>query len=71
MRDLNESSRKIADIIQVIAGVAFQTNILALNAALVTAKKIKHLINANVERVKRGTTLTDQARDLVGVVASF
>jgi hypothetical protein len=31
--EINDSSRKIADIIGVIDGIAFQTNILALNAA--------------------------------------
>ncbi|TAN68152.1 MAG: methyl-accepting chemotaxis protein [Methylobacter sp.] len=34
MEDINESSRKIVDIISVIDGIAFQTNILALNAAV-------------------------------------
>ena len=34
MKGINDSSRKIADIISVIDGIAFQTNILALNAAL-------------------------------------
>ncbi|NHA13401.1 methyl-accepting chemotaxis protein, partial [Thioalkalivibrio sp. XN279] len=34
MGAITESSRKIADIIQVIDGIAFQTNILALNAAV-------------------------------------
>jgi methyl-accepting chemotaxis protein len=38
MRGINESSRKIADIIQVIDGIAFQTNILALNAAVEAAR---------------------------------
>ncbi len=38
MRDINESSRKIADIISVIDGIAFQTNILALNAAVEAAR---------------------------------
>jgi methyl-accepting chemotaxis protein len=35
---INESSRKIADIITVIDGIAFQTNILALNAAVEAAR---------------------------------
>ena len=30
MRGINEASRKISDIIQVIDGIAFQTNILSL-----------------------------------------
>ncbi|MEN3113579.1 MCP four helix bundle domain-containing protein, partial [Uliginosibacterium paludis] len=34
MGAINESSRKIVDIIGVIDGIAFQTNILALNAAV-------------------------------------
>jgi methyl-accepting chemotaxis protein len=38
MKGINESSRKIADIIQVIDGIAFQTNILALNAAVEAAR---------------------------------
>jgi methyl-accepting chemotaxis protein len=38
MKDINHSSRKIADIITVIDGIAFQTNILALNAAVEAAR---------------------------------
>ena len=38
MQGINESSRKIADIIGTIDGIAFQTNILALNAAVEAAR---------------------------------
>ncbi|HEX5805686.1 MAG TPA: methyl-accepting chemotaxis protein [Macromonas sp.] len=38
MVGIADSSRRIADIIQVIEGVAFQTNILALNAAVEAAR---------------------------------
>ncbi|MFT5591584.1 MAG: methyl-accepting chemotaxis protein [Bradyrhizobium sp.] len=38
MGSINESARKIADIIGVIDGIAFQTNILALNAAVEAAR---------------------------------
>jgi methyl-accepting chemotaxis protein len=38
MQDINDSSRKISDIIGVIDGIAFQTNILALNAAVEAAR---------------------------------
>jgi methyl-accepting chemotaxis protein len=38
MGTINDSSRKIFDIISVIDGIAFQTNILALNAAVEAAR---------------------------------
>ncbi|WP_416310953.1 methyl-accepting chemotaxis protein [Pseudomonas sp. W03] len=38
MSAINDSARKIADIIGVIDGIAFQTNILALNAAVEAAR---------------------------------
>jgi methyl-accepting chemotaxis protein len=38
MSAINDSSRKIVDIISVIDGIAFQTNILALNAAVEAAR---------------------------------
>jgi len=38
MGSINDSSRKVVDIISVIDGIAFQTNILALNAAVEAAR---------------------------------
>ncbi|RVT87657.1 methyl-accepting chemotaxis protein [Inhella crocodyli] len=38
MRGINESARRIGDIIGTIDGIAFQTNILALNAAVEAAR---------------------------------
>ncbi|MCU0927431.1 MAG: methyl-accepting chemotaxis protein [Hydrogenophaga sp.] len=38
MKAINDSSRKISDIIGTIDGIAFQTNILALNAAVEAAR---------------------------------
>ncbi len=38
MNSINESSRKIEEIISVIDGISFQTNILALNAAVEAAR---------------------------------
>ncbi|MBK6852876.1 MAG: cache domain-containing protein [Burkholderiales bacterium] len=38
MGTINDSSRRIADIVGVIEGIAFQTNILALNAAVESAR---------------------------------
>ncbi|PXW23904.1 methyl-accepting chemotaxis protein [Paraburkholderia caballeronis] len=42
MSAINDSSRKIVDIIGVIEGIAFQTNILALNAAVEAARAGEH-----------------------------
>jgi methyl-accepting chemotaxis protein-1 (serine sensor receptor) len=38
MKGINDSSKKISDIIGLIDGIAFQTNILALNAAVEAAR---------------------------------
>ena len=38
MKGINDSSRRISDILAVIDGIAFQTNILALNAAVEAAR---------------------------------
>ena len=38
MKGINDSARKISEIINVIDGIAFQTNILALNAAVEAAR---------------------------------
>jgi methyl-accepting chemotaxis protein len=38
MKGISDSSKKISDIINVIDGIAFQTNILALNAAVEAAR---------------------------------
>jgi methyl-accepting chemotaxis protein len=38
MQGINDSSKKIGDIISVIEGISFQTNILALNAAVEAAR---------------------------------
>lgn len=42
MHEINESSKKIADILKVIDGIAFQTNLLALNAAVEAARAGEH-----------------------------
>lgn len=42
MKNIHESSGKIADIIKIIEGIAFQTNLLALNAAVEAARAGEH-----------------------------
>jgi len=42
MKNIAESSGKIADIIKIIEGIAFQTNLLALNAAVEAARAGEH-----------------------------
>jgi methyl-accepting chemotaxis protein len=78
MKGINESSRKIADIISVIDGIAFQTHILALNAAVeaaragdqgrgfaVVASEVRALAGRSAEAAKEIKTLITASVDRV------
>jgi methyl-accepting chemotaxis protein len=98
MAEINQSSKKISDIITVIDEIAFQTNLLALNAAVeaaragehgrgfavvatevrnlaqrsaLAAKEIKALIHESMARVEEGSELVNRSgKTLEEIVAS-
>jgi len=79
MEAINNSSRKIVDIISVIDGIAFQTNILALNAAVeaarageqgrgfaVVASEVRSLAQRSAAAAKEIKSLIDDSVEKVG-----
>ncbi|MDC8760757.1 methyl-accepting chemotaxis protein [Janthinobacterium fluminis] len=78
MGSINESAKKIVDIIGVIDGIAFQTNILALNAAVeaarageqgrgfaVVASEVRNLAQRSASAAKEIKTLIDDSVEQV------
>ncbi|HMC15639.1 MAG TPA: methyl-accepting chemotaxis protein [Albitalea sp.] len=79
MKGINDSSKKIVDIIGVIDSIAFQTNILALNAAVeaarageqgrgfaVVAAEVRSLAQRSAQAAKEIKTLISDSVERVG-----
>jgi len=84
MGSINESSKKIVDIIGVIDGIAFQTNILALNAAVeaarageqgrgfaVVASEVRNLAQRSASAAKEIKGLIDNSVEQVEIGAKL
>ncbi|MEI0447316.1 methyl-accepting chemotaxis protein [Brachyspira intermedia] len=83
MNDVYESSSKIMDITKLIEGIAFQTNILALNASVeaarageqgrgfaVVASEVRNLAQNTQESVKSITSLITDSNDKIKLAAA-
>lgn len=72
MTEINDSARKIVDIISVIDSIAFQTNILALNAAVEAARAGEQgrgfaVVAAEVRNLaQRSATAAKEIKSLIG-----
>ncbi|GGC59669.1 methyl-accepting chemotaxis protein [Undibacterium terreum] len=84
MGSINESAKKIVDIIGVIDGIAFQTNILALNAAVeaarageqgrgfaVVASEVRSLAHRSADAAKEIKLLIGDSVEKVGIGAKL
>ena len=68
MKEINDSSRHIADIVGVIDGIAFQTNILALNAAVEAARAGETRLRGGCQRSARWLSAVPIAKEIKSLI---
>lgn len=67
-RNIDQSSTQIGSIIKTIEEIAFQTNVLALNASVEAAQNTSVLIGRSIQDIKVGTESTDHVISAMQVI---